>query len=309
MAKVGWITSEEFLAHDTGAHPECAPRLTAIGRRFAAKGLDRRLIPLTPSPATDEDLERVHQRRHIARLCALAAQGGGALDADTVVAPASERVARLAAGAGITAARAIQSGLVQRVFCAVRPPGHHALPERAMGFCLYNNVAIAARWLLAAGGARRVLIVDFDVHHGNGTQAVFERDPSVWFLSMHQYPHYPMTGRAEERGQYDNIVNVPLPGGTPPDVCLQHWRQAMEDIAARSQPEWVLVSAGFDAHRADPLGGLLLRDEDFGALTDAIVAVANRYANGRILSLLEGGYDLDGLAGGAEMHVRALLED
>lgn len=309
LAQIGLVYDNRFLQHDTGYHPECAARLQAVIEHLRQSALWEKFVHLVPLPAETADLLRVHSARHVAQVEQVAAEGGGSLDSDTVVSSSSERVARLAAGAGIAAARAIVAGQIDRAFCAVRPPGHHATRNRAMGFCLYNNVAVLAAWLRAHGYAERVLIADFDVHHGNGTQDIFASDPHVWYLSMHQYPLYPGTGSASERGcgpAEGTVCNLPLAADTPSQTCVEIWREAVLACAAQCHPDWVLISAGFDAHRDDPLASLCLDAEDYALLTLPLVHVARLYARGRVISLLEGGYSLSALPLCVEQHVLAL---
>ncbi len=234
-------------------------------------------------------------------------KGHAALDADTILSPQSGKAALRAVGAVTLAVDAVMQGEAQNAFCAVRPPGHHAEPDQAMGFCLFNSIAVAARHTQAMHGIKRVAIVDFDVHHGNGTQAVAEQDPSLFFASSHQYPLYPGTGSADEIGA-GNVVNVPLPAGTEG----AHFRRAFETRILPAleafAPELLLVSAGFDAHRADPLAGLELEDDDFGWVTERLTETARRHSQGRLISVLEGGYDLRALAGSAAAHVSALMK-
>ncbi|HEX2595634.1 MAG TPA: histone deacetylase family protein, partial [Luteimonas sp.] len=228
------------------------------------------------------------------------------LDPDTVLSPDSAEAGLRAAGAAVAAVDAVLGGDTTRAFCAVRPPGHHATNDTAMGFCLFNNVAIAALHALDAHGLQRVAIADFDVHHGNGTQAIFARDPRVLFASSHQMPLYPETGHASERG-VGNIVNAPLPPGAGGDAFRAAWSTQLLPALDAFAPQLLLVSAGFDAHRLDPLAQLQLEADDYAWLTAQLVAIADRRAGGRLVSLLEGGYDLDALRACSVAHVRALL--
>ncbi|MGE3620436.1 MAG: histone deacetylase [Acidimicrobiia bacterium] len=282
--------------HDTGRwHPERPERLDAVARGLADAGLAELLVPLEGRAATDDEMARVHDRRLLRSVEALATSGGGDLDPDTPVSLGSWDTARLAAGMGLAALEALRAGEAGSAFVAVRPPGHHATRDRAMGFCLVNNVAVAAAMLADAG--ERVLVVDWDVHHGNGTQDAFWDDDRVLYVSTHQWPAYPGTGRADEvggPGARGLVVNVPLPAGATGDVA----RAALEEVAApvveAFGPTWVLLSAGYDAHRADPLADLAWSAGDYADLTRLVAAWAP--GPGRLLAFLEGGYDLDALA-------------
>jgi len=239
----------------------------------------------------------------------LEAKGGGMLDPDTWFMPGSGLAARLAAGAAIEAVSFVMGGMARRALCLVRPPGHHALPATGMGFCIYSNVALAARAALTKFELNRILIVDFDVHHGNGTQDVFYNSGQVGFLSIHRYPFYPGSGAKDEVGTGDglgSIVNIPVAYGTPRSKYHAAFRAGLERLADRIRPELVMISAGFDAHAEDPVGDLGLQIEDFDGLTKAIVAVAEAHAAGRIVSVLEGGYNVPILAGSVAAHLQAL---
>jgi acetoin utilization deacetylase AcuC-like enzyme len=267
-------------------------------------GLDRHAA----TEAAVADLERLHPADHVARLLAAAPDSGlRQLDADTVLSPGSVRAARLAAGAVIDAVRAVARGETARAFAAVRPPGHHAEPDTSMGFCLFSNVAVAAR-VAQSEGMARVAVIDFDVHHGNGTQAAFETDDSLFLGSIHQSPLYPGTGAASETG-VGNIVNVPV----PPHAAREAWRGAfaggLMPALEAFRPDLLLISAGFDAHRRDPLAHQSLEAEDFAWATRAVLEVARSRCGGKVVSSLEGGYDLEGLGRSAVAHVQALGEE
>ena len=305
-------THPSSLAHEPGpGHPESPARIRAIltalereERKGGLFGLERREAP----QATRAQIERVHSARFIEAILGAVPQSGYVrIDADTVMSPGSGEAALHAAGGACAAVDAVIAGEADNAFCALRPPGHHAEPERAMGFCLFNNVAIGARQALAAHGLARVSIFDFDVHHGNGTQAAFERDPAVQYLSTHQWPLYPGTGAREERG-LGNIVNRPLPAGTG----SREWRRVVEEDILPAidgfAPELVMISAGFDAHIADPLAMLELVEADYAWVTERLVALARRHASGRVVSVLEGGYDLNALASSCIAHLSVLRE-
>jgi acetoin utilization deacetylase AcuC-like enzyme len=298
------------LEHDTGpGHPESPARMRALmamlereERKGTLVGVERR----EPPRATRAQLERVHTARYVdAVLRAEPASGHVRLDPDTVMSPGSGEAALRAAGAAVAAVDAVIGGETDHAFCALRPPGHHAEAERAMGFCLFNSVAIGVRQALDAHGLESVSIFDFDVHHGNGTQHSFEREPRVQYLSTHQWPLYPGTGARDETG-VGNIVNRPLPAGTG----SREWRRVVEaDILPPIDafaPALIMVSAGFDAHRADPLAMLELVEDDYGWVTARLVELAGKHANGRVVSVLEGGYDLNALANSALAHLNVL---
>jgi len=300
-----------FLDHDTGAHPECAERLQAIVEHLKVTGLDEQCTRPNWSPICDERMARVHSASYTRALDAFAQRGGGHFEPDTVLSRDSFDVARLAAGAVVDASERVVRGQDTQALCLVRPPGHHALKDRAMGFCLLNNVALAATTAQHQFDVERVLIVDWDVHHGNGTQAAFWTDAQVGFLSIHRWPFYPGTGAADETGSGPGLgttLNLPIRFGTPRQQYHDRFRQALEQMAAKMRPQLVLISAGFDSHRADPIGSLGLEVDDFARLTTAVLDVAAQYAGGRVVSVLEGGYNPVVLAQCVEVHLRALLQ-
>ncbi|HZH27868.1 MAG TPA: histone deacetylase family protein [Azospirillaceae bacterium] len=302
------FTHPACLEHDTGlGHPECADRLRAVLRMLEGEAfqlLDRREAP----QATHEQIARAHPPAHIDRVvAAVPAYGHRPLDGDTVLSPGSYEAALRAAGAVVAAVDAVVAGEARNAFCAVRPPGHHAEPEQAMGFCLFNNIAVGAHHARAAHGLRRVAVVDFDVHHGNGTQAIFESDPDFLYASTHQSPLYPGSGGWDECGRYGNVVNVPLragSGGAEFRHGMQTWILPALDAFA---PDLVMISAGFDGHRRDPLAALDLTEDDFVWATARLCDVADRHCGGRVVSVLEGGYNLAALASSAAAHVRELM--
>lgn len=310
------IYSDDYLKHDTGDHPECRERY-----RVVLNGLmtdeDRwqSFIKLEPRPATDEELERCHTARSIARIhqaCQQATMFEQVnLDADTVVSEHSDVAARLAAGGACRAVDAVMSGEAKSAFVACRPPGHHATIGQAMGFCLYNNVAVAARYAQAGypDQIKRVLIVDFDVHHGNGTQDIFYADPSVFYYSLHQYPWYPGTGGANERGTREGegfTLNTPVHAGTSAEDYLRMFEQGLESAMKTLTPDLVIISAGFDAHTADPLGQLMLTDESYARMTRRLKEAAGSSGKGRVVSCLEGGYNLRTMGETVRNHVAGL---
>ena len=304
-----WIYFHEaMLAHDPGPfHPEKAERLSAVVARL--RGEPQGAVEWAePSPAKREQILRVHDPRYVDEVLSLRGLSAR-LDADTPVSPGSADAALFAAGAAVQATEAVCSGEAQNAFCLVRPPGHHAERARAMGFCLFNNVAIAAAHALEALGLERVLIADWDVHHGNGTQHAFEDRRDVLFFSTHQYPFYPGTGALGEAGVGAGegfTVNVPLPAGTGDADYAAVFGDVLLPIADQYEPQLVLVSAGFDPHRDDPLGGMRVTEEGFARLCGAVKEIAGRHAQGRLVLLLEGGYDLPGLADSAAACARVL---
>lgn len=302
---------KRFLDHDTGRHPERPLRLQKIMARLEESGLADQCVRPTWQPATVSQLEHVHHRAHIENVAAFAERGGGRLDADTAVSPASSAVARLAAGAACDAVDRVLKGESPTALCLVRPPGHHALPDRAMGFCLFNNIAVAARVATKEHDLDRVLIVDWDVHHGNGTQDMFYADGQVGFFSVHRWPFYPGTGAVDEAGSGDGLGatrNLPTTFGTSRDEYRDHFRHELEDFASKLRPQLILVSAGFDSHRQDPIGSLGLEVEDFADLTKIVLDVAATHAGGRVVSLLEGGYNPSILAECVETHLGRLVD-
>lgn len=309
----GIVWSDRFLEHDTGAqHPERAGRLLAVRERLSSCGLEERLVPLDARPASIEDLLRVHDASYLEQFHAACLQGAPMMHtADCPVCPATFEVSQLAAGAALAAVDAVMAGAVGNAFVACRPPGHHAERGRAMGFCYINHVAVAAEHLRAVHRVERVAILDWDVHHGNGTQHLFEADPDVFFCSIHQHPDtlYPGTGYAWERGRDAGLgatLNVPmLPGSTDSDY-QRALEQTILPALSDFEPEFILISAGFDAHRDDPLANVDLTAGAFAAMTRLVHDLADACCRGRLLSVLEGGYNLAALAECVEVHLRAL---
>ena len=300
------VTDERFLDHRAGSqHPEQPARLTAVWEGLDAAGIDDALIRRAPRLATESDLLGVHLENHLARLVRIDDQGGGRCDGDTVMGPDSWGAARLAAGAGLVAVEGLEAGDADLAFCAVRPPGHHATPDRSMGFCLLNNVAVTATALTRAG--HRVAIVDVDAHHGNGTQDVFYEDDQVLFVSCHQWPLYPGSGSIDETGTgvgAGTTINVPLPPGAAGDDYRQVMATVVVPAMERFDPDWLLDSAGFDAHRDDPLTDMGLTSADYAGLVADLVGLVPA---GRVVLFLEGGYDLSALANSTGATLAATL--
>lgn len=306
---VALITHPACLDHDTGPfHPECPDRLRRVLRALEHNSFSALLRDLAP-PATEEQLARVHPAEYVKAILEIAPGPGEriALDADTMMSHGSREAALRAAGGAVMAVDAVMEGWAKQVFVAARPPGHHAERDRPMGFCLFANAAVAARHAQARWGVERVAVVDFDVHHGNGTQHIFEADPTLFYASSHQFPCYPGTGGAEERG-VGNIVNAPLAPGSGSVAFREAWEVLILPALERFAPGLLIVSAGFDAHKADPLAQLRVETADFAWLTAKLLDVARRHCGGRLVSLLEGGYDLDALAESAAAHVRVLMD-
>jgi len=305
------ISHPACLGHEPGEHhPESPHRLRAVmaalgGPEFAS--LERAEAPL----ATTEQLMRVHPEQYVTALLNVRPGEGelAMIDGDTLMSTGSAEAAARAAGAVVAAVDAVMSGLVSNAFAAVRPPGHHASATVPSGFCLFNNVVIGARHAQAVHGVKRLAFLDFDVHHGNGTQSIAETDPDLFFASTHQYPFYPGTGSAREHGVDHNVVNVPLAASSGGSEFRAAWGDRILPALDRFAPELMIVSAGFDAHRRDPLAQLRLESEDFAWVTAELMAIARRHTGGRLVSSLEGGYDLEALADSAAAHVRQLMRE
>jgi len=299
-----------FQRHRTGPHPESPARLGAIDNLLDARGLPERCRTGTIRAAGMDELVRLHDRRYVEAVREFCEAGGGRIEADTVAFPESWNVALHAVGTAFQAVDGVLAGDDRTALCLVRPPGHHALPTAAMGFCLFNNVALAAEHALRVHDLERVLIVDWDVHHGNGTQDVFYSRDDVSFFSAHRFPFYPGTGRRDETGAGRGVgtkFNLPVAFGTPRREYLAQFESMLRDAASRAKPQLVLLSAGFDAHAKDPIGSLGLETEDFETLTRMVHGVANEYCEGRLVSLLEGGYDVNALAECVAIHLETLL--
>jgi acetoin utilization deacetylase AcuC-like enzyme len=305
MGRVGFVYDDLFLEHRTPpGHPENGARLEAITKHLKETGLWEKLTPLPVRLARDVEITAVHSEEHLARIREVCRAGGGMLDqGDTYASARSCEVAEAAAGAVLAGIDGVASGTVEAAFCAVRPPGHHAERDAPLGFCLLNNVAIGARYAQKQCGIEKVAIVDWDVHHGNGTQHTFEEDPTVLYISLHQYPHYPGSGAREERGKGRGegfTLNFPFPAGTGGEEYLRAFREEIVPALKGYAPGLILVSAGFDAHLSDPLAGMLLTEENYAEMTRMLKPI------GPIVSVLEGGYDFQALARSVESHLRSL---
>ena len=299
------------LEHDTGAgHPERKARIEAVLERLETTGLKERCEWHEPDPAAFQTIQANHGGDYIRSVEAVAKRGGGAMDADTVISPKSYEAALHAAGACTQAVDTVLSGGAVNAFCLNRPPGHHARPYQAMGFCLFNTIAVGARHAILKHGLERVFIFDWDVHHGNGTQESFYDDPSVFFCSVHQSPLYPGTGLPNEIGRDEGegtTLNLTVSSGAKWNTYEKLLKDEVIPAIQSFQPQLLLISAGFDAHRRDPLAGVMLEDEDFASMAELVFSAADEVCGGKVVAVLEGGYDLDGLSGGVEQTVRALL--
>ena len=306
--KTGLITSNTYQNHNTGdGHPEKIDRVTAIIDNFK-KLNNKNLIWKKPSKFKRELLENTHNKDYISFVeKSFPEKGLSFLDGDTIISPGSKEATADAVGSIITAIDGVQNKEFHNAFCAVRPPGHHAERNKAMGFCIYNNVAVGAHYLLEKYKFNKVAIIDFDVHHGNGTQDIFYDNEKVLYISTHQYPYYPGTGTEKEKGKYNNIFNIPLPAGTTSEEYLNAYEFVLKKIK-EFKPKFILLSAGFDAHKDDPLAQLQLTSKDFYNLTKRTLNLAKLYCEGKVVSILEGGYDLNALKESVDYHVKSLIE-
>jgi acetoin utilization deacetylase AcuC-like enzyme len=310
MFTVGYVYDPLYLEHGVQGHPESPSRLQAIMSHLEESGLPAQMVEVEPRDATAAELRRVHSAEAIERVRGLAAGGGGWLDPDTYVVGRSYEAAVRSAGGVVAAVEAVMEGAIGSAFCLVRPPGHHATPGRSMGFCLFNNVSVAAAHALEEHGLERVAIVDFDVHHGNGTQDAFYADPRVLYFSTHQFPHYPGTGEGDEVGEgagHGTTVNLPLPGGCGDGEYLRAYDEVCAPVVRRFRPELLLVSAGFDAHFADPLAGMLVSTRGYYEIAALLRGLAEELCGGRIVYALEGGYDHTALAWSVRACIDTLL--
>ena len=306
--KTGLITSDTYLNHNTGdGHPEKIDRVTAIIDNF--KKLDnKKLIWKKPNKFENSFLIKTHTSNYIDQVNkSIPKKGYNFLDGDTVVSPGSKDASKDAVGSIITAIDGVQNKEFKNAFCAVRPPGHHAEKEKAMGFCIYNNVAVGANYLIEKYKYNKIAIIDFDVHHGNGTQDIFYDNKKVLFISTHQYPYYPGSGSEKEKGNFNNILNIPLEAGTSSEKYLNAYENVLNKVK-EFKPEFLLFSAGFDAHIDDPLAQLQLNSEDFYKITKRTLEISKSFWNGNVVSILEGGYDLKALQESTKRHVDALIE-
>ena len=306
--KTGLITSDTYQNHNTGeGHPEKIDRVTTIINNFK-KLNNKNLIWKKPSKFDRSLLQITHNSDYINFVEeSFPKKGLSFLDGDTIVSPGSKNATADAVGSIITAIDGVQNKEFKNAFCAVRPPGHHAEKNKAMGFCIYNNVAVGANYLINKYKLNKVAIIDFDVHHGNGTQNIFNDNEKILYISTHQFPFYPGSGTEQEKGKYNNIFNIPLPAGTTSEEYLNAYEFVLKKIQD-FKPEFILLSAGFDAHKDDPLAQFQLESKDFYKITKRTLELSKLYCNGKVVSILEGGYDLNALKESASMHVKALLE-
>ena len=307
--KTAIITTDTYLNHDTGqGHPERADRVSVIIENLR-KFKNKNLVWKKPNKFDNKYLKIAHNTNYVNEVeKSFPEKGLFFLDGDTIVSPGSKEASLDAVGSIIAAIDGVQNKEFRNAFCAVRPPGHHAERNKAMGFCIYNNVAVGAHYLLEKYKLNKIAIIDFDVHHGNGTQDIFYDNEKVLYISTHQYPYYPGTGRNDERGKYDNILNIPLPAGTSSEEYLNAYEYVLKKLK-EFKPEFVLFSAGFDAHEDDPLAQLQLKSKDFYDLTKRTLDLTKSSSRGKVISILEGGYDLNALMESTKLHVNALLED
>ena len=306
--KTGLITSDTYQNHNTGSgHPEQVARVDVILENFK-KINNKNLIWKKPSKVKNEILKITHNSDYIDFVQnSFPKNDFSSLDGDTIISPGSKEATIDAVGSVMAAIDGVQNKEFKNAFCAVRPPGHHATRDKAMGFCVYNNISVGVQYLLTTFNLKKVAIFDLDIHHGNGTQDIFYDNPNVFYISTHQYPFYPGTGSENEKGQYNNILNIPLPSGTNSEEYLN----ALETVLKRLKdfdPDFILLSAGFDAHKHDPIGQFNLESNDFYTITKRVLEISRLCCEGKVVSILEGGYDLNALKESTEMHVNALLE-
>ena len=306
--KTSVITSLTYQNHDTGpGHPERVDRVKVVNEEL--KKLDEKIKWFEPKLFDHTIIEKVHNKNYLEKISISFPKSGiQFLDGDTVVSPGSKEAALDAVGSIILGIDQVVNKEFKNTFCSVRPPGHHAESDKAMGFCIYNNVAVGAAYLLHHYQYKKVAIIDYDVHHGNGTQEIFYNNPNVLYISTHQYPFYPGTGSVNEKGASNNILNIPLDPGTSSDIYFNSFENVLKKLKSFN-PEFILLSSGFDAHQKDPLAQVNLKSKDFYEITKRIMNVAGNICDGRIVSILEGGYDLDALKESAYEHVKALIEN
>jgi acetoin utilization deacetylase AcuC-like enzyme len=307
----GFVFHPDYLKHDSGQnHPESGERLSSLLAHLEKKGLLSRLKKIQPYPASVDWLEAAHDPRYIKVVEKFCKDGGGMLDPDTHVGPESYQIALLAAGGVMAAVDAVMNKKIKNAFCAIRPPGHHAEKDKAMGFCIFNNVAVGARYVQKRFGLKKVLIVDWDVHHGNGTQNIFWDDPSVFYFSIHQFPYYPGSGSENEVGEGEGdgfTFNMPMFAGSGDLEYIEAFQNIFYPLASKFSPEFIFISAGFDAHQEDPLASINLSEAAYKKMTEIIIKLASECAEGRLISVLEGGYNLRSLSASVEKHIRALI--
>ena len=306
--KTGLITSDTYQNHDTGpGHPEQIARVSVINENFK-KLNNQNILWKKPSIISNEIIKNTHDAKYVDLVKnSFPNKGFSSLDGDTIISPGSKNASFDAAGSILAAIDGVQNKEFKNAFCAVRPPGHHAEKNKAMGFCIYNNVAIGANYLINEHNYNKVAIIDFDVHHGNGTQNIFYENENVLFISTHQYPYYPGSGSDQEKGKFNNIKNIPLPAGTNSSEYLNAFEHALKKLK-EFKPEFILISAGFDAHKDDPLAQIKLETEDFYTITKRILETSKMFCDGKVVSILEGGYDLEALRDSTKRHVDALIE-
>ncbi len=307
----GFVFHVDYLKHDSGQnHPESAERLSSLLVHLEKKELILSLKKIQPYPAAVEWLEVVHDPRYIKMVERICKDGGGMLDPDTHVGSESYQVALLAAGGVMSAVDAVMNKKIKNAFCAIRPPGHHAERDKAKGFCIFNNVAIGARYVQKKFGLKKVLIVDWDVHHGNGTQNIFLDDPSVFYFSIHQFPYYPGSGSENETGEGEGggfTFNMPMFAGSGDLEYIEAFQNILYPVALKFSPEFIFISAGFDAHKEDPLAGINISEAGYKKMTQVITKLASECCEGRLVSVLEGGYNFRSLSVSVEKHIRALM--
>ncbi len=305
--KTGIITTDTYLNHDTGqGHPERADRVSVVIENLKK---NKKLIWKKPLKFDNKYLKIAHESDYIDEVeNSFPKKGLHFLDGDTIVSPGSRQASSDAVASIITAIDSVQNKEFKNVFCPVRPPGHHAEKNKAMGFCIYNNVAVGAHYLIEKYKLNKIAIIDFDVHHGNGTQDIFYNNEKVLYISIHQYPFYPGTGADNEKGKHDNIFNIPLPAGTNSEEYMNAYEHVLKKLK-EFKPEFLLFSAGFDAHQDDPLAQFKLKSKDFYDITKRTLKVINKSINNKVVSILEGGYDLNALKESSEYHLKALLEN
>ena len=306
--KTGLITSDTYQNHDTGpGHPEQIARVTVINENFK-KINNQNIIWKKPSLITDDIVKDTHDADYVDLVKkSFPSKGFSSLDGDTIISPGSKEATFDAAGSIISAIDGVQNKEFKNAFCNIRPPGHHCNQNKAAGFCILNNIAIGAKYLLKKHKYKKVAIIDFDVHHGNGTQDIFYENKNILFISTHQYPYYPGTGSEQEKGKFNNILNIPLPAGTSSEEYLNAFEHVLKKLE-EFKPEFILISAGFDAHKNDPLAQFNLNTEDYYTITLRLLKASKRFCDGKVVSILEGGYDLQALKDSTKRHVDALLE-